>query len=38
VAASTSMGVGLAAGATAGGVTAAVCSKKPPSQNKDKTE
>ena len=35
VAASTSVGVGLAAGATAGGVTAAVCKKKCPGQNDD---
>ncbi|CAF1023592.1 unnamed protein product [Didymodactylos carnosus] len=35
VATSTSVGVGLAAGATAGGVTAAVCEKKRPSQNND---
>lgn len=33
VAASTSMGVGIAAGATAGGVTAAVCKMNSPSQN-----
>jgi hypothetical protein len=38
VAASTSVGVGLAAGATAGGVTAAICRKKPPSQNNGETE
>ncbi len=38
VATTTSVGVGLAAGATAGGVTAAVCKKKRRSQNNDEKE